>query len=477
MNRTFTPRLEPAVLERLEAYADRFRPHFNHPRQALWGGVYLRGLIQEGERKSIEPLSRRVRLPADLAAVADPEQALQQFVNQSSWAEAAVAQEYRAAMAEALADPDGVFVLDDTTFPKAGQHSVGVQRQHCGALGKKANCQCAVSLHYVAPKGHGPLSMRLYLPPAWLNDPARLDRAGVPPEERRDLTKGQIALELLDQVRAEGWPGRLVVADSGYGTSGPFRRELEARGLYYVVGVTEQMIVFAEEPRWEWPDPAVRGRRAPRSRPRLAKDSPQPVTLAELAARTPLRRVTWRRGTKGPLSARFAWLRVWPAYGWAAGECAGAHPHWLLIEQREDGSVRYAFSNLPANTPRLAAVRYWRSRWPVEQGYQQMKEELGLDHFEGRSWHGFHRHVVLVMLAYGFLTLERMRLQKEQQQQAAGRSAIAGPALKKKERRRGERDEPAEPRLTLPAVRRALQRFLLPACHPDCPYCRALAHR
>jgi SRSO17 transposase len=431
MNRTFTPRLGPAALKRLEAYADRFRPHFNHPRQALWGGAYLRGLIQEGERKSIEPLSRRVSLPAQLAAVADPEQALQQFVNQSSWDETAVARQYRATMAEALADPDGVFVVDDTTFPKAGQHSVGVQRQHCGALGKKANCQCAVSLHYVAPKGHGPLSIRLFLPPTWLNDPARLERAGVPAEERRDLTKGQIALELLDLARAEGWPGRVVVADSAYGVSGPFRRELEARGLHYVVGVSEQMIVFAQEPRWQWPDPALRGRSAPRSRPRLAKDSPQPVTLAELAARTPLRPVTWRNGTKGPLSARFASLRVWPAYGWAAGECAEAQPHWLLIERRHDGSVRYAFSNLPANTSRLAAVRFWRSRWPVEQGYQQMKEELGLDHFEGRSWHGFHRHGVLVMLAYGFLTLERMRLQ-QQQERGVDRSATALPALKKK---------------------------------------------
>ena len=176
-----------------------------------------------------------------------------------------------------------------------------------------------------------------------------------------------------------------------------------------------------------------------------------------------------------------------PAYGWEAGECAGAEPHWLLIEQRPDGSVRYAFSKLPATTSRLAAVRYWRSRWPVEQGYQQMKEELGLDHFEGRSWHGFHRHAVLVMMAYGFLTLERLRLQAEpeeetkqqqqqQQQQEADYSASAAPARRKK-RRRTDSEERFEPRLTLPAVRRALQRFLLPACHLDCPYCRALAHR
>ena len=137
MNRTFTPRLEPAVLERLEAYAERFRPHFNHPRQALWSEVYLRGLVQEGERKSIEPISRRVSLPAELAAVADPEQALQQFVNQSSWDEVAVAREYRAIMAEALADPDGIFVVDGTTFPKAGQHSVGARAPALRGLRQK----------------------------------------------------------------------------------------------------------------------------------------------------------------------------------------------------------------------------------------------------------------------------------------------------------------------------------------------------
>ena len=157
-----------------------------------------------------------------------------------------------------------------------------------------------------------------------------------------------------------------------------------------------------------------------------------------------------------------------------------------MIERRPDGSVRYAFSNLPANTSRIAAVRYWRSRWPVEQGYQQMKEALGLDHFEGRSWHGFHRHAVLVMMAYGFLTLERLRLQEneeaqqqqqqQQQQQEADRSATAVPARRKK-RRRSNSDEPSGRRLTLPAVRRALQRFLLPAFHLNCPYCRALAHR
>jgi SRSO17 transposase len=313
-------------------------------------------------------------------------------------------------MATKFADPAGIFVVDDTTIPKQGKHSVGVQRQYCGALGKKANCQCAVSVHYVSPRGHYPLDMRLYLPEGWLGDPKRLDKAGVPEGERRPLTKGEIALELLDRVRGEGLPGGLVVADSGYGASGPFRDGLAGRGLRSVVGVTDEMVVFTEQPRWVAPTAATGGR--PRKRRRLAEDSPRPVSLKELAARTPRRKVTWREGTKGPMWGRFAWLRVWPGQGWATGQCALAEPIWLLIEEQADGKLKYAFSNLPANTSRLKAVRLWRSRWPVEQGYQQMKEELGLDHHEGRSWRGFHHHACLVMLAYGFLTLERRRARR-----------------------------------------------------------------
>src|ERR1044071_2553933 len=174
MSKTSTPELTPDVLQRLE-----------------------------GERKSIEPLSRRVALPPELN-VKDPEQALQQFVNQSPWDEQQVLKRYRAVMAETFAAPDGIFVIDDTSFPKQGKHSVGVQRQYCGALGKRANCQCAPSVHYVSPRGHYPLAMRLYLPESWLGDSERLDKAGVPGQERRPLTKGEIALELLDQVRGEG---------------------------------------------------------------------------------------------------------------------------------------------------------------------------------------------------------------------------------------------------------------------------------
>src|SRR4051812_14796642 len=206
MNRTYTPELAPDVLDRLAAYAASFRGDFNRPRQAAWCGVYLRGLITDGDRKSVEPMAARVPLPPALD-VADADQALQQFLGQSTWDEQAVLRRYRAAMAAKFADPAGIFVIDDTTFPKQGTHSVGVQRQYCGALGKKANCQCAVSVHYVAPRGHYPLAVRLYLPESWLGDSKRLDKAKVPEGERRPLTKGQIALELLDRARAEGLPG------------------------------------------------------------------------------------------------------------------------------------------------------------------------------------------------------------------------------------------------------------------------------
>jgi SRSO17 transposase len=407
--RTYTPELGPDVLVRLTDYANSFAPDFTWPRPARWAGVYLQGLLLDGERKSIEPLSRRVSLPADLTA-ADPEQALQQFVNQSPWDEHAVLRRYRARLAETFASPKGIFLFDDVSYPKQGRHSVGVQRQYCGALGKRANCQVAVSVHYVSPRGHYPLDLRLYLPDSWLSDSARLDRAGVPKEQRRPLTKPQIALELLDLVRGEELPGTVAVADAGYGVSGAFRAGLAERGLTYVVGVTEDFVVFPQQPTWVQPTPSKRGR--PATRPHLAADSPPPVSLAEMARRVRLRRRTWREGTKGKMAARFGWVRVWPGTGWQTGDCAGAEPVWLLIEEQADGKLKYAFSNLPEGTPCIRAVRLWKSRWPVEQGYQQLKEELGLDHFEGRSWRGFHHHATLALLAYGFLLLERHREQE-----------------------------------------------------------------
>src|SRR5436305_5450192 len=181
--KTHTPELDPAVLDRLRDYAALFADDFPQAKPARWAGVYLHGLLLDGERKSIEPLARRVPLPEGLTSK-DPEQALQQFVNQSPWDERPVLRRYRAHLAQTFASPRGVFLIDDVSFPKQGRHSVGVQRQYCGALGKKANCQVAVSVHYVSPSGHFPLDLRLYLPEGWLADADRLDKAGVPAAER-----------------------------------------------------------------------------------------------------------------------------------------------------------------------------------------------------------------------------------------------------------------------------------------------------
>lgn len=420
--KTYTPTLDAAVLDRLRDYATLFATDFHQAKPALWAGVYLQGLLLDGERKSIEPLSRRITLPDGLTST-DPEQALQQFVNQSPWDEKAVLKRYRAHLAQTFASPDGIFLFDDVSFPKQGTHSVGVQRQYCGALGKKANCQVAVSVHYVSPKGHYPLDLQLYLPDSWLSDTKRLDKVGVPQDQRQARTKHEIALELLDRVRGEGLPGRAVVADAGYGVSGVFRAGLEQRALKYIVGVTPDIVVFTEKPTWDHPDAGTSGGRGrPRKRPRLAASNPRPVAVGVLAERAPRHRVGWREGTKGTLSGHFAWVRVWPAQGWATGDCVDAKPLWLLIEkQGQEGPPKFALSNLPSGTSRLAAVRLWKSRWPVEQGYQQLKEELGLDHFEGRSWRGFHHHAAMTLLAYGFLLLERHRQTAERERKTDAR--------------------------------------------------------
>jgi SRSO17 transposase len=402
--------LDAEVLARLDEYASQFMADFGLIIRRYWAGVYLQGLLLDGERKSIQPLAQRVNVPGWHG---DTMQALQQFVNQSPWDEQAVLRTYRRLLAASLADAAGVIVIDDTGFAKKGRHSAGVARQYSGTLGKTDNCQVAVTLHYAAPRGDYPLALRLFLPETWTCQPERMQAVRVPAETQVPCTKGEIALDLLDQVRAEGLAHQAVVADAGYGLSVNFRRGLEDRHEQYVVGIAGKEAVFSEPPTWAVGPDTQHGR--PPTRRYVAVDTPQPVVvkqLAETLARTPL---SWRQGTKGPLHAEFAWVRVWPANRWQHGRAADDVPdleseaRWLLVEWRTDGSIRYALSNLPAEMPMLEAVGLWKTRWQVEQGYQQLKEELGLDHFEGRSWPGFHHHATLCFLAYGFLALERLR--------------------------------------------------------------------
>lgn len=197
----------------------------------------------------------------------------------------------------------------------------------------------------------------------------------------------------------------------GYGNASELRDGLAERGLRYVVGVAPDTIVFTEAPRWVRRPKPLHGRTSQRWWP--APDSPRPVAVGDLAGRLPRERVTWRDGTKGRLSAPFAWVRVWVAAGWHHGVHVPPQEQWLLVEEQPGGEIKFALSNLPADAPVLEAVRLWKQRWRVEQGHQQMKEELGLDHFEGRSWRGFHHHAAMVMLAYGFLLLEHVRPRPE----------------------------------------------------------------
>jgi len=402
--------LNAEVLERLDEYTSEFMADFGLIIRRYWAGVYLQGLMLDGERKSIQPLAQRVNVPGWHG---DTMQALQQFVNQSPWDEQAVLRTYRRLLAVSLADRAGVIVIDDTGFAKKGRHSAGVGRQYSGTLGKTDNCQVAVSLHYAAPRGDYPLALRLFLPDTWTSQPERMQAVRVPAETQVQCTKGEIALDLLDQVRAEGLAHQAVVADAGYGLSVDFRRGLEDRHEQYVVGIAGKEAVFSEPPTWAVGPDTQRGR--PPTRRYVAVDTPQPMVVKQLAETLKRMPLSWRQGTKGPLHAEFAWVRVWPAHRWQHGRAADDVPEldsearWLLVEWRTDGSIRYALSNLPAETPMLDAVRLWKTRWQVEQGYQQLKEELGLDHFEGRSWPGFHHHATLCFLAYGFLALERLR--------------------------------------------------------------------
>src|SRR5215471_9861860 len=340
--------LEADVLERLEAYVAEFAAGFGYITRPRWAGVYLQGLFLDGERKSIEPLSHRVSVPGWHG---DTEQALQLFVNQSVWDERAVLQTYRSLMGEVFDDPQGIVVIDDTGFAKKGRHSVGVARQYSGTLGKTDNCQVAVSLHYAAPKGDYPLALRLFLPESWTSQPERMEAARVPSEYQAPRTKPEIALELLDQLHAEGLQYRALVVDAGYGISVDFRRGLDDRGVHYVVGIAGTEAVLTEPPRWSVKPELERGR--PPKRWYLAADSAPPVAVKRLAETLEHTPFSWRQGSKGALQAEFAWTRVWPAHRWSMGRASddmpdpAAEARWLLVEWRCDGSIRYALSNLP----------------------------------------------------------------------------------------------------------------------------------
>ena len=385
----------------LEAFLADIILHMGRKDRQRWASVYVRGLLLGGERKSVEPMANRV---GDGNV-----QALQQFVNQSPWCyrevRACVA---RKAEREFVSEP--YWIADEVSFPKKGEHSVAVARQYCGALGKTANCQVAVTLDLGTEQWSVPLDWALYLPEQWINDPDRRDRVGIP-KEVAFKTKPQLALELIDEVRSWGLKDRVVLADSLYGDSYEFRQGLRNRSLDYVVQVEGKLVGWTQDPH-PVQVPTKKGGKIPRKR-LYASDLPPTRSLQQIARDLPQqswKQISWREGTKGPLASRFARVIVWLAHGLLEGKTTHVEPEELLVEWPEssDAPVKFWLSSLDPTTPWRDLVRTAKGRFRIEQDYREMKTELGLDHFEGRSWQGWHHHVTLVGLAYCFLTLARL---------------------------------------------------------------------
>lgn len=389
---------------------------------------YLRALLLSGGRKAVQSMARS--LCAEDGEVEAMRQRLQQAVAVANWDEREV---FRRIAVRMEAELPGVeaFVIDDTGFPKKGRHSVGVQRQYSGTLGRVDNCQVASSLHLASEDGGACIGMKLALPKSWACDPERRAAAGVP-DEIEHKTKHQLALDMLDDTLSWGLEPLPVIADAGYGDSVAFRQSLTERGLEYVVRVTGTAIVW---PPGACPSPPPAKQVGTRGRPRtkwIAPEGVEPLSIASLAESLPspqFRTVTWRQGTRGPQRRRFAAIRVRTAHRHCSGH-APSEEQWLLCawSYKEKKPTAFYLSNLPPNTTRKRLVYLAKLRWRIERDYQEMKSELGLDHFEGRTWRGFHHHVALVAAAHAFLTLTRALFPPQQSGDDVLPSLQAGPA-------------------------------------------------
>jgi SRSO17 transposase len=370
--------------------------------------AYCTGLLLPGERKSVEPMA--ARLAPD--NVRQMHQSLHHLVATAPWKDESILEQVRGYVLTAMKSkgPVQAWIVDDTGFPKKGTHSVGVTRQYCGQVGKQDNCRVAVSLSVSTNTASLPVAFRLYLPEVWAQDAERRQQAGVP-EGIRFQTKPQIALEQIRQAVQDGVTLAPVLADAGYGIDSQFRAGITELGLSYVVGVQSSTSVWAPG-KAPLPAKPWRGQGRPPRLLRRSKDH-QPHSAKELALSLPAtawRTITWRAGTKQPLKSRFAALRVRPAH--RDYERVDPYPEeWLLMEwpKGESEPTKYWLSTLAASTTVRELVRMAKHRWIIERDYEELKQELGLGHYEGRGWRGFHHHATLCIAAYGFLVAERSR--------------------------------------------------------------------
>ncbi|MGB8432876.1 MAG: IS701 family transposase [Burkholderiales bacterium] len=398
---------EASSAGRFSAYVEGLVSVIGHADRAKPLRDYCVGLLMPGERKSVEPMAA-VTAPQRTAA---QHQSLLHFVGEGGWSDEKVLRKVRQMVLPAIErhGPIEAWIIDDTGFPKKGTHSVGVARQYCGQLGKQDNCQVAVSLSLANADGSLPVGYRLYLPEAWASDAARRKKAGVP-EEIGFQTKPEIALDQIRAAHAAGLPRGPVLMDAGYGVHSSLRTEITALGLPYVAGILSNTTVWAPGTGPLPPKASTPGRGQPAKR--LRRDGEhQPVKVKDLAFGLPpraWRTITWREGTNEPLRSRFARLRIRIAH--RDFERSEPWPEeWLLIEwpKGETEPTKYWLSTLPQNIGFARLVDLAKLRWRIERDYQELKQELGLGHFEGRGWRGFHHHATLCIAAYGFLISER----------------------------------------------------------------------
>jgi SRSO17 transposase len=383
---------------------------------------YCRALMLPLKRKSIEPLAAAID-PYHVPAL---HQSLHHFVATSPWSDDVVlsaVQSWVLPKMEPQRQPLVFLIADDSGMPKQGTHSVGVARQYCGQLGKTDNCQVAVTLSLATTQASLPIAYRLYLPEAWTDDPLRRRIAGVPAEVKF-ATKPQLSLAQIKTAKEAGTPGDVVAADAGYGDDTDYRDGITALGLLYVVGIKPGTTVWAPETGPLPPKPwSGRGRKPTR----LRRDETQrPLSVKQLAMslkRSAYRQTTWREGTNRKLSSRFATVRVRAAHHDYLSDTP-RDEEWLLIEwpKGESEPIKYFLSTLPPDISRKQLVAAVKIRWRIERDYQDLKQEFGLDHFEGRNWRGFHHHATLCIAAYGFLVGERLTHDPDAKKNAAFRT-------------------------------------------------------
>src|SRR5580704_639316 len=418
-----------------------FLDRLGHKARRRMCPLYISELIGPGDRKSVQPMAARL-------APGEYDQ-LHHFIADGVWDAAPLEAELLVQADRLVGGSDAVLVIDDTAMPKKGDRSVGVAPQYASSLGKTANCQTLVSLTLARGEVPVMVALRLFVPESWTSNPVRLKRAGVPVEHRAARTKPEIALAEIDCVMAAGVRFGCVLADAGYGLSAPFRQGLSARGLVWAVGFPGRQKVYPAEVKLIFP---IAGRGRPRQRhiPDLLS-----MPAEDMLADAKWKNVSWRLGTKGRLKARFAAVRVRIADGPPQRIKDKGQQHlpgeeaWLIGEHRSSGEKKYYLANLPAATDLRTLAATIKARWICEQAHQQLKEELGLDHFEGRSWQGLHRHALMTMIAYAFLQHRRIA-------KAGRKKRINGP--------------PPQP--SLPAVRHAIVALILRPLSQQCPHCR-----